>query len=42
MKKYEFDALVIKHEKVNSGYVEFPFDTVKEFGKKGQVKVKGL
>ncbi len=40
MKKYEFDAVIIKHESVNSGYVEFPYDVEKEFGKKGQVKVK--
>ncbi len=40
MKEYIFDAVIIRHEKVNSGYIEFPFDVMKEFGKKGQVKVK--
>jgi hypothetical protein len=40
MKKYEFEAKIIKHPTLNSGYVEFPFDTEKEFGKKGQLKVK--
>lgn len=40
MKIYEFDSLILKHEKINSGYIEFPYDVEKEFGKKGQVKVK--
>ena len=40
MKKYEFDVLIIKNEKVNSGFIEFPYNAEKEFGKKGQVKVK--
>lgn len=40
MKKYEFDALIIKHPTLNSGYIEFPYDAEKEFGKKGQIKVK--
>ena len=40
MKEYVFDAVIIRHEKVNSGYIEFPFEVMKEFGKKGQVKVK--
>jgi len=40
MKKFKFEALIIKHPKLNSGYIEFPFDAEKEFGKKGQIKVK--
>ena len=40
MKEYVFEAVIIRHEKVNSGYIEFPFDVMKEFRKKGQVKVK--
>ncbi|HEY9062481.1 MAG TPA: YdeI/OmpD-associated family protein [Pseudobacteroides sp.] len=40
MKKYEFEAEIIKHETLNSGYIEFPYDVEKEFGVKGQVKVK--
>ena len=40
MKRYEFDTIIIKHPKINSGYIEFPYDVEKEFGKKGQVKVK--
>lgn len=40
MKKYEFETVIIKHESVNSGYIEFPYNVEKEFGKKGQVKVK--
>lgn len=41
-KKYEFDALIRRNEKVNSGYIDFPFDVRKEFGGKGRVKVKAL
>lgn len=40
MKEYKFEALIIKTEKVDSGFIEFPFDVITEFGKKGQVKVK--
>lgn len=40
-KKYEFEALINKHESLNSGFIEFPYDVRKEFGK-GRVKVKAL
>lgn len=40
-KKYEFDAEILKHPMLNSGYIEFPYDVKKEFGK-GRVKVKAL
>ncbi|MBI5541268.1 MAG: DUF1905 domain-containing protein [Bacteroidia bacterium] len=40
MKQYKFEALIIKHKQLDSGFIEFPYDTEKEFGKKGQVKVK--
>ena len=40
MKKYEFTTVIIKNDQLDSGYIEFPYDTEKEFGKKGQVKVK--
>ena len=40
MKEYRFDATILKAEKVDSGFIEFPFDVLTEFGKKGQVKVK--
>jgi len=40
-KKFEFDALIKKHETLNSGFIEFPYDVMKEFGK-GRVKVKAL
>jgi hypothetical protein len=39
MKKYEFDAIIKKHEKIDATYIEFPYDTNVEFGTKGQVKV---
>jgi hypothetical protein len=40
MKEYKFEAIILKPENINSGFIEFPFDVQKEFGKKGQVKVK--
>jgi hypothetical protein len=40
MRKYEFDAPVLKHEGIDAAYIEFPYDVQKEFGVKGQVKVK--
>lgn len=38
-KKFEFDAVIKKHEKLNAGYIDFPYDVKKEFGK-SRVKVK--
>lgn len=38
-KKYEFDAVLNKHPKINAAFIEFPYDVKKEFGK-GRVKVK--
>lgn len=40
MKEYHFEAVIQKTEKVDSGFIEFPYNIFKEFGKKGQVKVK--
>lgn len=40
-KEYKFDAIIKKHESLNSGFIEFPYDVKKEFGK-GRVKVKAL
>ncbi|MBW6491549.1 MAG: YdeI/OmpD-associated family protein [Lentimicrobium sp.] len=42
MKEYKFQADIIKHETLDAAYIEFPFDVKKEFGKKGQVKVKAI
>jgi hypothetical protein len=39
MKKFEFDAIIKKHENMDAAYIEFPYDTIEEFGTKGQVKV---
>lgn len=39
MKVYEFDAVIQTDGRIDSGYVEFPFDVGKEFGTRGQVKV---
>lgn len=40
MKKFEFDAQIQPHENLDAGFIEMPFDVEKEFGRKGQVKVK--
>ncbi len=40
MKKYEFKTKILKHDNLDAAYIEFPFDVEKEFGTKGQVKVK--
>lgn len=37
-KTYEFDAIIIKHPKIDGAYVEIPFDVKEEFGK-GRVLV---
>ncbi|HLO58524.1 MAG TPA: YdeI/OmpD-associated family protein [Bacteroidales bacterium] len=39
--KFEFDTVIKKHESLNAGFIEFPYDVKKEFGK-GRVKVKAL
>jgi len=31
MKKYEFDALILKHEDIDATFIEFPYDVEKEF-----------
>jgi hypothetical protein len=41
-RKYEFDAIIHKNEKVNAGYIDFPYDVKKEFGGKSRVKVKAF
>lgn len=40
-KKYEFDAVIRKNPNLDAGFIEFPYDVKKEFGK-GRVKVKAL
>lgn len=37
-----FEATIIQHGNMNAGFVEFPFNTMELFGKKGQVKVNVL
>lgn len=37
-----FSAEILQHQDINAAFVNFPFDTVELFGKKGQVKVKVL
>lgn len=40
MKEYEFDAVILKHDSMDAAFIEFPYNVEKEFGTKGQVKVK--
>ena len=35
-----FSAEIQQHQDINAAFINFPFDTVELFGKKGQVKVK--
>ncbi|MPS74571.1 MAG: DUF1905 domain-containing protein [Chryseobacterium sp.] len=37
-----FSAEIQQHQDINAAFVNFPFDTVELFGKKGQIKVKVL
>ena len=41
-KPITFSAEIQQHQDINAAFVNFPFDTVELFGKKGQVKVKVL
>jgi len=42
MKTYRFETEIHQHPGLDAAYVEFPFDVEKEFGVKGQVKVRAL
>lgn len=42
VKVFRFDAMILSNDKVNAGYIEFPYDVAKEFGGKGRVKVKAI
>ena len=37
---YEFDAVIVKVDGIDSAFLEFPYDVGAEFGTKGRVKVK--
>jgi len=41
-KKISFTAIIIQHEGMNAGYIEFPFSVEEVFGTRGMVKVKAL
>jgi hypothetical protein len=41
-KSYEFDAVIQKHERVNAGYIDFPYDVKSEFNGRNRVKVISL
>jgi hypothetical protein len=38
-KIYVFDAVIIKHEGIDAGYIDFPYNVEEEFGTKGWVKI---
>ncbi|MDP3915179.1 MAG: YdeI/OmpD-associated family protein [Bacteroidota bacterium] len=40
--KISFTAIIIQHEGMNAGYIEFPFSVEEVFGTRGMVKVKAL
>ena len=40
--KISFTAIIIQHEGMNAGYIEFPFSVEEIFGTRGMVKVKAL
>ncbi len=39
MKKYSFEAVILQHENMDAGYIEFPCSVQQEFGVRGRVKV---
>ena len=41
MKEYKFNAIIQKNPEMNAGYIIFPYDIKKEFGK-GRVKVHAI
>lgn len=41
-KKYQFTAPIKQAGEINAAYVEFPFNAMELFGKKGQVKIKAV
>ncbi|MBP1990999.1 YdeI/OmpD-associated family protein [Paenibacillus eucommiae] len=42
MKVYSFEAEILKHDDMDAAYITFPYDVQKEFGAKGQVKIKAI
>ncbi|HPI19945.1 MAG TPA: YdeI/OmpD-associated family protein [Candidatus Kapabacteria bacterium] len=42
MKQFSFDAIIIKHPTLNSGYIEIPDEIMKEFGDRHRIKVKAM
>lgn len=40
MKQFSFNAIIIKHPTLNSGYIEIPNDVIKEFADRHRIKVK--
>jgi hypothetical protein len=42
MKTYTFEAKLLKDEQMDAAYITFPYNVEKEFGTKGQVKVKAV
>jgi len=42
MKRYEFDAVIKKNDRVNAGYIDFPYDVKDEFNGQNRIKVISL
>lgn len=40
--KIKYTAVIIQHEGMDAGFVEFPFDVQELFGKKGKLKVRAV
>lgn len=40
--KISFSAIIIQHEGMNAGYIEFPFQVQDVFGARGIIKVKAI
>jgi hypothetical protein len=42
LKVYNFEAEILKHDGMDAAYITFPYQVEKEFGVKGQVKVRAI
>jgi len=40
--KIKYSAVILQHESMDAGFVEFPFDVQEVFGKKGRLKVTAV
>lgn len=40
--KIKYSSVILQHEGMDAGFIEFPFDVQEVFGKKGRIKVRAL